>query len=751
LGSGKLSLEMNGTGSQELTGESTYTGGTTLTAGTLKIGKGSSLGNGGTVLFNGGTLVAADTLELAGHTVMANSGKKIQVAAADGKTMTLSGLQFAGDTNSNNITVGQAGAKGTVVLGGLASGNVLDGALSVLGGATLRLANDDDSGSVTVRHNASNGTLDAIAGTLSKAAGTLLVELDADASLSGRLEATAGTLELAGKGSSRALSLTGALAGASLNLGANVAVTVGTDAQSGTVSVGNMLALDGGSLNLSNGSVSAGGISLGTSASALVLTGGELTVGASGITGSAGTLELGGGMLKSSAAWSTTHVAVLSATGSDATTIDTMGGDITLSGNLSNKSGVASVNLVKSGSGVLTLGGGNASLSGSIKVTGGTLKAASSTAFGAASNEILAEGAKIDLNSQSLSNALVFSGDSTLSGTSAGYAGAVHAKSGTLTLSDASAVLKDVRVSAGATLKGASLTTGGTLTLDLSDMLTRDNSPYVQLTGACNSLDSLVLENFQQTESGHAGDYALLSQSAPLPETFTWSHESVSTDAYYYKLISSSEGGTPTLYLQLARIGEWVWASGADGYGTSVEWSDATGGAKTQWSHDSEFATGPDAQKLLFSNAAVNRNITIIGTVKPWSVTVNNDTGKDYVFNGDTSAGISDNGTVNGVLTKSGEGNLTIGSDLRNTYTGGTLLQGGTILVRSGSVTDGSGNIEYGSLGKGELLFQGGILSAKGEVSFANAFRADEDSAIRLKTEDASSVLTVGGSLAPYA
>ncbi|MDH3068561.1 hypothetical protein QET40_05475, partial [Akkermansia sp. N21169] len=42
LGSGKLSLEMNGTGSQELTGESTYTGGTTLTAGTLKIGKGSS-------------------------------------------------------------------------------------------------------------------------------------------------------------------------------------------------------------------------------------------------------------------------------------------------------------------------------------------------------------------------------------------------------------------------------------------------------------------------------------------------------------------------------------------------------------------------------------------------------------------------------------------------------------------------------------------------------------------------------------
>ncbi|MDH3067722.1 autotransporter-associated beta strand repeat-containing protein, partial [Akkermansia sp. N21169] len=783
LGSGKLALEMNGTGSQKLTGENTYTGGTILTAGELRIEKEAALGNGGMVTFNGGTLVADDTLDIFSHTVTVNSGKSVHLAAVDGKTITLSTLQFSGTTNSNHVMAGLAGAKGTVVLGNLTNGGVLEGTLSVLGDVTLRLANDDDSGTVTVRHSSKNGTLDAIAGTLEKTDGTLRVELESDGSLSGRLKAEKGILELVGTGSSRSLLLTGTLEGDSMKLGANAAVTVGTDTQSGTISVDNVLTLDGGTLNLSNGTVAvknvkaltggslnlssglvtvenvltldggslnlSGGtmetenLAFGTSASTstlALLTGGQLTVGASGVTGSAGTLELGGGTLKSSAAWSTTHVAVLSATGSDATTIDTTGGDITLSGNLSNKSGVASVNLVKSGSGVLELGGGNASLSGNIKVTGGTLKAASSTAFGAASNEILTEGAKIDLNSQTLSNSLVFSGDSTLSGTSAGYAGAVHAKSGTLTLSDASAVLKDVRVLAGATLKGTNLSIGGTLTLDLSDMLTRNNSPYVQMVDPLGGTTSLKLDNFlRTTEDQAAGAYKLISvtgDSALDAGEFSWERKGVATDAYLYTLVTSVDGDTSNknLYLRLARIGTWVWNSGNSGHTGSV-WA---GNVDGPWDQQG-FQGGPDGQKVQFDDAASMKTVTISGTVSPWSLDIINSAGNDYIFQGEGSPndGIGNYGELDVSLTKKGTGKLSLASNLKNTYSGGTYLYDGTIEM-------GNSN----SLGTGIVDFLGGTLGnvAGTDVTITNVLTdAIPESAIGITDKQAIKLLAAPG------
>ena len=86
---------------------------------------------------------------------------------------------------------------------------------------------------------------------------------------------------------------------------------------------------------------------------------------------------------------------------------------------------------------------------------------------------------------------------------------------------------------------------------------------------------------------------------------------------------------------------------------------------------------------VTFDNTAASQTVDInSGTVTPLTVTFNNDAAHPYVLQSSspTTYGIADNGTPPTTLTKAGAGVLTITTSA-NSYSGGTLLQAGQIVV----------------------------------------------------------------------
>jgi autotransporter-associated beta strand protein len=79
-----------------------------------------------------------------------------------------------------------------------------------------------------------------------------------------------------------------------------------------------------------------------------------------------------------------------------------------------------------------------------------------------------------------------------------------------------------------------------------------------------------------------------------------------------------------------------------------------------------------DGDFVTVGTGPTNRNVTISGTVLPGSMTVNNAAGADYTIGGGAIAGAMD-------LTKQGAGNLTLTE--ANTYSGQTIVTGGTLKV----------------------------------------------------------------------
>ena len=210
----QLALNKLGTGTLTFTGDNTYSGGTTISAGTLQIGDGGTSGtisgdvvNNGTLSFNRsdtvtfggaisgsgtvqqlgtGTLTLSGSNSYAGGTYISSSGtvsvsSDSNLGAATGAVTLDSGtLQFGGsfvsnrpftlnsgggafDTNGSNVTlngaiVGSGGltkiSPGTLTLSGM---NSYTGGTTISAG-TLQLGNGGNSGSI-VGNVADNGTL----------------------------------------------------------------------------------------------------------------------------------------------------------------------------------------------------------------------------------------------------------------------------------------------------------------------------------------------------------------------------------------------------------------------------------------------------------------------------------------------------------------------------------------------------------------------------------------------------------------
>lgn len=98
-----------------------------------------------------------------------------------------------------------------------------------------------------------------------------------------------------------------------------------------------------------------------------------------------------------------------------------------------------------------------------------------------------------------------------------------------------------------------------------------------------------------------------------------------------------------------------------------------------------------------FDDTAINKTVTVNGSVQPGTLTVNNSVGagNDYTLTG--------NGTIDGfgTLVKNGGGTLTISTNNPNGYSGGTLINAGVVNANS-----------FGALGTGTITISGGTLNA---------------------------------------
>jgi len=345
LGGAATSLTKDGTGTLTLTGANTYSGTTTINAGTLQIGNngtsgtlgsGSVLNNGrlcfhrtDTTTFNGTITGGGELIVARGGTLTLASGANVtqfQVYGGDGAAQNLGAGTFVVQSNAS-LTV-----SGWFLLGNQRNQS---GTFNQSGG-TVNLTSStpvgNEKGEIRIGHWDSNSSYNLSGGTLSA--------LNADITLSwdghGTLAVSGGTANLRG-----------------------VKFCTGNKSRTGTLNLSGTGILNIGAGGLYDGSTSANPIAI----------------------------TFSGGTLGALANWTTSgnQMNNQTITLSNTNTIDTTGGNITLTPALTGAGGITKV-----GAGTLTFSGPN-TYTGATTISNGTLKTTLSN--------ILPQGAPLSIES----------------------------------------------------------------------------------------------------------------------------------------------------------------------------------------------------------------------------------------------------------------------------------------------------------------------------------------------------------------
>ncbi len=220
--------------------------------------------------------------------------------------------------------------------------------------------------------------------------------------------------------------------------------------------------------------------------------------------------------------------------------------------------------------------------------------------------------------------------------------------------------------------------------------------------------------------NGENADFAVLRLSGAFEQqgalTLNISFNDSDAEAGLYKLLTVTSIADDTLWTSSN-----VTVNGLDGYVVSfddLEWKDntlylnyngtpGTGGATTptlliatwtneaqngmwnstsqNWEQDEVDYAYKDGVQVLFGDEGAG-TVTLVGDIAPSSVLV--DSAEDYAWNADTTEGGKLTGSMS--LTKKGTGTLSINTE--NDYTGGTTIQGGTVVAGTATAL-GSGAV----------------------------------------------------------
>ena len=368
--------------------------------------------------------------------------------------------------------------------------------------------------------------------------------------------------------------------------------------------------------------------------------------------------------------------------------------------------------LAKSGTGTLTLTGLANTYTGTNTITGGTVVISADNNLGSSANPVVIDGGTLSVSSGLTLNAsrslLLGAGTvNVASGQTVNFAGVVTSNSpsagaltktgngilnltgtntytgittvsagklalttaqqggGALTVSDTAAVR--VSTAGGAQFPVSTLTfgTSGATTVEFQGIsgtnaaitataLVANGTITVNLIGGAVALGEIPLISY--TSKSGSGTFAV----GTLPPNIT----AVITNDTVNKVVA----------LNVTAIGQLTW-SGA----TSSAWDIAT---TTNWLFGATPSIYSDNSPLLFNNSGFN-TVSVTVPVSPGSITVSNTTADNYTFS-------AANGTarINGTnsLVKLGNGTLTLGVTqtapyLTNTYSGGTVIGGGTVII----------------------------------------------------------------------
>jgi len=726
--SGTGSLIVQGSPSHTLTlsGNNTYTGGTTLGAGTLVLNSTNAIGTSGTITFSGGTLQSSAT-----NTTDYSARFSAAASQAYAINTNSQAITWASNLTSSGGTLAKSGS-GTLTLTG---NNTYTGSTTIANqGGTLQIGAGGTSGSI----NAS--------GTISLGSNTNLWFNRSDAITYGGVISSSGSLSQKGAGT---LTLSGAntyigdtnvtagtlLVTGSLSDSSNVAVSSGATYQLGADDTIRMLAGAGavnlGSYNLtSNSSYSPtfSGVMTGTGGLTKLGTGTLTLTGNNTYTGN--TSINSGKLLVSGLLADNSNVAVATGATYQLGATDTIGsiaGDGTINlGNYNLTAGGTNASTsfsgVMVGNGAFTKAGtGTLSLLGSNTYNGGTTLAGGTLSLG--SNQALGTTGAINFSGGSLQ----FTANN-INDYSARFSQANNQAYAIDTNGQNISLASDL-TSAGGTLTKAGT---GTLTLLGSNTYTGGTT----LAGGTLSLGSSQALGTAGTISFTGGS---LQFTAINTIDYSARFSQASNQAY---AIDTSDN----VYMGLA--------------------SDLTsvGGSLTKQGTGTLVLTGSNTYT---GNTSILSGTLVVSGALADSTNVSVATGATYqVDETDTIGSIAGNGTINfnqrsltaggsnstttfsgvmlgeGAFTKAGTGTLTLSGN--NTYTGDTILAGGTLSLGSNQALDTVGMLRFSG---GSLQF-----TANNTTDYSARFSQDPGQAYAIDTNGqnislATALTSDGGSL----
>ena len=335
--------------------------------------------------------------------------------------------------------------------------------------------------------------------------------------------------------------------------------------------------------------------------------------------------------------------------------------DTTFAGQFQN-----TINLVKAGTGTLTLSGASTH-TGTTTVSAGSL-----LVTGSFSNSpvTVASGAK-------LRGTGFFGGGVTIQSGGNMLPGVLNGQAGTLTVSN------------GLTLASPNLF------FDLSSSPAGANDQIVMQGGslAMSGVNNYIFHPINGVYG--AGTYDLIDGATT---STAWSGVTQNLPAntrQTFNLFSAAPGSNPS-YVRLTVTGNagslvWQGTNGNNWDNTTINWLNGASADKFY-----------NLDQVRFDDTSTNGNVAIVGTAQPATVLVTNNV-LNYTIGGGVLAGFTS-------LTKNGPGMLTLNSS--NSFSGGTLVNGGTLQFATsfyaggvGPITLNGGTLYLNGIGTGTTVF----------------------------------------------